>query len=297
MASNSKQKDGSVRSPQVRLRSTRNRIRANRWIGAVSLAVPLLVVGVNLFGSSSSPSEADRALASQQEQGSGVSSIPATSVEVLGKSVLRSSSAPSLTERQTHRVTGYLPDSASLGASVSQEAVSKEERDEGPPSSVAPELPEPAGLPALPAWRLASPVSYASGAIKAKPLPRSVRPIRLRSAVTSTATKVAANQFGGSLRPADVDVFFAEYDAPVGEWLGKVESIETEPRSVWFVVFTGMESKRSTGVVRARDLAAASTTLSLDVTSDVVVVIDDDTGEVLVASEFLSENGGRYTRR
>ncbi len=161
-------------------------------------------------------------------------------------------------------------------------------------------------LTALPAWRLASPVSYASGAIKATPVPRSVQPIRRKGAITATATKIAAQQFGGTLRPADIDTFFAEFDAPVGEWLGKVGSIETEPRAVWFVVFTGMESRRSTGVVvRKRDQAGNSstatsstptTTLSLDVTSDVVVVIDDDTGEVLVASEFLSEAVSRSTR-
>lgn len=157
------------------------------------------------------------------------------------------------------------------------------------PAPVGTELPS-SQTAALPAWRLRTPVAYASGAIKARPLPRSVSPIRRRSAITAIATKLAAQQFGGSLRPADVDTFFAEFDAPVGEWLGKVESVETEPRSAWFVVFSGMESSRSTGVVtRRRDAAHPPSTVSLRVISDVVVVIDDDTGEVLVASEFLSE--------
>jgi hypothetical protein len=169
---------------------------------------------------------------------------------------------------------GRLPDSA--------------QRISAQPTTVAPG----SVLAPLPIWRLASPVSYASGAIKAKPVPRSVQPIRKKSIVTAIATKLAAQQFGGSLRPSDIDTFFAEFDAPVGEWLGKVGSVETEPRSAWFVVFTGMESKRASGVViRQSDQNSdhPPSTLSLDVTSDVVVVIDDDTGEVLVASEFLSE--------
>ncbi len=241
------------------------------WIGAASLAIPLVVVGVSLVNQ---PVVQE---ASQQtiKESLKTPRTP-TSVEVLGKSVSRGMAPTTQSPSQPYRVTGSLPASATAPVESTTTVVS---------------------LKPLPAWRLGSPVSYASGAIKAKPLPRSVRPLRLRSAVTATATKVAANQFGGSLRPADVDVFFAEYDAPVGEWLGKIESVETEPRSVWFVVFTGMESKRSTGIVRAKDRVLASTTLSLDVTSDVVVVIDDDTGEVLVASEFLSEYGGRYTRR
>ena len=174
------------------------------------------------------------------------------------------------------RTVGSLPASAGSGAGETIDGTAREL----PSSETA----------ALPAWRLSAPVSYASGAIKARPLPRSVSPIRRRGAVTAIATKLASQQFGGSLRPADVDTFFAEFDAPVGEWLGKVESVETEPRSVWFVVFTGMESSRSTGVViRRRDAASAPTTTSLRVISDVVVVIDDDTGEVLVASEYLSE--------
>jgi hypothetical protein len=272
-------------------RSGAKPLRGTWWVGAASLAIPLVVVGISLFREPLIESEGEAA----------ASSIRPTSIEVLGKSVSRSVTAstviPGLSRgsapRQAHRVTGSLPASAYATEASTTVAVSL------PTASVPAAVSVPTAVPAaaLPAWRLASAVSYASGAIKAKPLPRSVRPLRLRSAVTATATKVAANQFGGSLRPADVDVFFAEYDAPVGEWLGKVESVETEPRSVWFVVFTGMESKRATGVVRARDRAVASTTLSLDVTSDVVVVIDDDTGEVLVASEFLSENGGRYTRR
>jgi hypothetical protein len=249
----------------VRSLGSRIRPKATWWIGAASLAIPLVIVGVGLFRQ---PLRAEQSIDEAQLRAP-------TSVEVLGKSVERSTTSVV----QTHRVTGSLPDLANESAAQ-------------PTTTVRFRVPV-----ALPAWRLGSPVSYASGAIKANPLPRSVRPLRLRGAVTATATKVAANQFGGSLRPADVDIFFAEYDAPVGEWLGKPESVETEPRSVWFVVFTGMESKRSTGIVRAKDRVLASTTLSLDVTSDVVVVIDDDTGEVLVASEFLSENGGRYTRR
>jgi hypothetical protein len=253
----------------VRSLGSRIRPKAAWWIGAASLAIPLVIVGVGLFR---------QPLRAEQSIDDAPLTAP-TSVEVLGKSIERATTSV----MQTHRVTGSLPDLANESA-------------EQPTTTVRFRVPVSVPV-ALPAWRLGSPVSYASGAIKAKPLPRSVRPLRLRGAVTATATKVAANQFGGSLRPADVDIFFAEYDAPVGEWLGKPESVETEPRSVWFVVFTGMESKRSTGIVRAKDRVLASTTLSLDVTSDVVVVIDDDTGEVLVASEFLSENGGRYTRR
>jgi hypothetical protein len=202
-----------------------------------------------------------------------VSTTRALEAEVLG-------ATQTTVQPQENRV-GSLPDAARI-----------------PVVTTTPTLPS-AALGALPAWRLSSPVSYASGAIKATPVPRSVQPIRRKGMVTAIATKLAAQQFGGSLRPSDIDTFFAEFDAPVGEWLGKVGSVETEPRAVWFVVFTGMESKRSSGVViRKRDQTSSNppTTLSLDVTSDVVVVIDDDTGEVLVASEFLSEAVTRSAR-
>ncbi len=199
-----------------------------------------------------------------------------TSVPPATTSVARPVTAAVTSNQQVSRTIGSLPDSASTTTGAD-------------PSKASAALPS-SQTAALPAWRLRSPVSYASGAIKARPLPRSVTPIRRRAAITATATKLASQQFGGSLRPADVDTFFAEFDAPVGEWLGKLESVETEPRSAWFVVFTGMESSRSTGVVtRRRDSALPPTTVSLRVISDVVVVIDDDTGEVLVASEFLAE--------
>lgn len=203
--------------------------------------------------------------------------LSASAVTTLADSSDPLSVAGSQTARRT---IGSLPDMALAAGSAPTTALGGPAVGELPSSQTV----------ALPAWRLRSPVSYANGAIKARPLPRSVTPIRRRAAVTATATKLAAQQFGGSLRPADVDTFFAEFDAPIGEWLGKLESVETEPRAAWFVVFTGMESSRATGIVTRRsDGAQPSTTVSLRVISDVVVVIDDDTGEVLVASEFLAE--------
>jgi hypothetical protein len=152
----------------------------------------------------------------------------------------------------------------------------------------------------LPRWRLAETHEIADGALVARPLGRDVTPARGRSAVTSQATKVVAGRLGGSVKPAAIDVFFAEYDAPVGAWLGQVDSSEIEARSVWFVVLAGVEGKRATGVVRSSSSVPRSlpsgivpTTRSLTIVTDLVVVIDDETGEVLVVSEFLSDPSTR----
>ena len=276
------------------------RRRGTRFRSLLGIGITVAAVGVGLFGPHLGPAGpfADLLDGSQSSPGTRAAKAPsinsgrlalpngqpqasesgdtASDYGAAGVSDARAASGASGASAIETRTIGSLPASAGSGAGATTDATAREL----PSSDTA----------ALPAWRLSAPVSYASGAIKARPLPRSVSPIRRRGAVTAIATKLASQQFGGSLRPADVDTFFAEFDAPVGEWLGKVESVETEPRSVWFVVFTGMESSRSTGVViRRRDAASAPTTASLRVISDVVVVIDDDTGEVLVASEYLSE--------
>jgi hypothetical protein len=133
----------------------------------------------------------------------------------------------------------------------------------------------------------------------ARPLEAWVNPNRGKSVVTKLATQVASARLGGPVRPETVDLFFAEYDAPLGEWLGRTDSTATEARKVWFVVFSGIEGTRASGVIRRRSpdstLATSQpttnpvpTTNPLRVLTDLVVVIDDVTGEVLVASEFLA---------
>jgi hypothetical protein len=143
---------------------------------------------------------------------------------------------------------------------------------------------------ALPSWRLAEKLEFADGSLEGRPLPRNVKPSLSRAQANSKATAAATNHRGGGrLDPSNgITAVFGEYDAPTGEWLGKVESVETESRAVWFVVFSGLQSPRSSGViVRSRDRGKVSTTISLVVT-DLLVVIDDETGEVLVVSEYAS---------
>jgi hypothetical protein len=154
----------------------------------------------------------------------------------------------------------------------------------------------PASTVAVPRWRLATIKSYAEGALVARPLDLSAVPNRGRSVVTKQASLTAAARFGGTVKPAAVDVFFAEYDAPLGEWLGRTDSTATEAREVWFVVFANVEGKRATNVFRtttttlpADTNGVVPTTQSLTVFTDLVVVIDDETGEVLVVSEFLAD--------
>ena len=88
----------------------------------------------------------------------------------------------------------------------------------------------------------------------------------------------------------DAAVTFAEFDAPLGEWLGNRTDVAggTEPRAVWIVLFPGVVGKRSTGVVIRKRALDQPTTTSRRVVTDVLVVVDDLTGDVVVRSEYAA---------
>ena len=111
---------------------------------------------------------------------------------------------------------------------------------------------------------------------------------RSQAAAVRTARKAA----GPSARQTDVSAQFAEFDAPIGAWLdnsadgvGRGATDGTEARRVWVVVFPAVVGQRSTGVVRRAHVSTPPTT-SRTVVTDVRVVIDDKSGDVIVRSEY-----------
>jgi hypothetical protein len=273
----------------------RSRRRRSALAVTLLLAVVLAWVVQQIVTEERTAGAAESLRATDREVAPPTSRIEPTSRSVAGASglggptsVRRSPTEGSGTERVVSPTTSYRVPSAYAAARLAAGSATPV-----PTSTTTTTVP-------LPRWRLADVHRIADGALIARPLPRDVSPNRGRSAVTSQATKVVAGRLGGSVKPAAIDVFFAEYDAPVGAWLGEVDSAETEARAVWFVVLAGIEGQRSTGVVRSTSTVPRSlpsgvipTTRSLTIVTDLVVVIDDETGEVLVVSELLSDPSTR----
>lgn len=88
------------------------------------------------------------------------------------------------------------------------------------------------------------------------------------------------------------EVFFALYALETNE---RVTAGGAQPkrdlRTVWVVRFAGVEGRRQSSVVIRRNLPTVVpfTTIPRTVVSDIVVVIDDVTGDVLLSSEFAPE--------
>ncbi len=113
----------------------------------------------------------------------------------------------------------------------------------------------------------------------------SARPKRTQAMAIRLARKTAGAAAGNTAVTAQ----YAQYDAAVGSWLGNSTEPDggTEARPVWVVVFIGVVGQRSTGVVERQHVSTPSTT-SRRVVTDVLVVLDDETGEVIVRSEYSS---------
>ena len=140
-------------------------------------------------------------------------------------------------------------------------------------------------LPTTPGWRLLASRTYADGSLAFRPMDPSVRPKRTQAVAIGLARKAAGPATGNSAVTAQ----YAQYDAAVGSWLGSSTEADggTEARPVWVVVFLAVVGQRSTGVVERQHVSTPSTT-SRRVVTDVLVVLDDVTGEVIVRSEYSS---------
>jgi hypothetical protein len=140
--------------------------------------------------------------------------------------------------------------------------------------------PSPSSTVALPSWRLGVPRSFASGALVLKPLPIDVLPTRTKRQAQRAAVATAQQKFSIKVVAGiEPEVFFGQFDAAVGEWIGSVASDAVEARPVWVAYFQTIPAPIKPGA------SAVSTTPRRP--TDFVVIIDDQTGEVLVASEFL----------
>ncbi len=95
----------------------------------------------------------------------------------------------------------------------------------------------------------------------------------------------------GTLAPTP-EVFFASYALETNERVaGGAGQLKRDLRTVWVVRFAGVEGRRQSSVVIRRNLPTLVpiTTIPPTVFSDIVVVVDDVTGEVLLRSEFAPE--------
>ena len=63
-----------------------------------------------------------------------------------------------------------------------------------------------------------------------------------------------------------------------------------DQRPVWVVRYAGVKGERQTGVIvrRTGTTVAPTTTITLTVFSDIVVVVDDDTATEVLRSEYAS---------
>lgn len=87
-------------------------------------------------------------------------------------------------------------------------------------------------------------------------------------------------------------MFFARYALETNERVtGGTGRVTLDLRAVWVVRFAGVEGRRQSSVVirQNQPTVVPVTTIPRIVYSDIVVVIDDVTGEVLLRSEFAPE--------
>lgn len=128
----------------------------------------------------------------------------------------------------------------------------------------------------------------ANGSLRFAPPPPSVRPKTTRSKARSVADKaVPASAVGRAS-----DVFFGLFSATSparrsGD--GRLVAV-FDQRPVWVVRYTGVKGERQTGVIvrRAGTTLQPTTTITLTVFSDIVVVVDDDTATEVLRSEYAS---------
>ena len=128
----------------------------------------------------------------------------------------------------------------------------------------------------------------AAGALRFEPADPTTKVIRSRTTVVRTAKRELAS---GTVAPTP-EVFFGRYSMETTERVtGGAAKVKRELRHVWVVRFAGVEGRRQTTVIIRQNLPTQVpvTTIDRAVLSDIVVVIDDATGNVLLRSEFAPE--------
>ena len=144
--------------------------------------------------------------------------------------------------------------------------------------------------------RLAVSRSFAGGALRFDPAPASAVVIRSRASVLRTARRELEP---GTKEPSP-ELFFASYDLETTERVtGALATAKRQRHTVWVVRFPGVEGVRRSGVILRNNLPTAVpvTTIALSVRTDILVVVDDVTGRVLLRSEYAAESDTTGRRR
>lgn len=89
----------------------------------------------------------------------------------------------------------------------------------------------------------------------------------------------------------DPEVFFALFSASSPAHRQEDGSLRPvfDRRPVWVVRFPNVRGKRQSGVIVRRTPSSVRPTVPLDVVTEVVVIIDDETGKEVLRSEYKPE--------
>lgn len=143
---------------------------------------------------------------------------------------------------------------------------------------------------AKPGLRITATRTFAGGLLSFEPVEATAKVIRSKASAVRTAKRELPT---GTLAPTP-EVFFARYALETNERMtGGTGQLKRDLRTVWVVRFAGVEGRRQSSVVIRQNLPTLVpvTTIPRIVISDIVVVIDDVTGDVLLRSEFAPETG------
>ena len=103
-----------------------------------------------------------------------------------------------------------------------------------------------------------------------------------------TAVALATRSIRAKVNKVDHEVFFALFSArsPAQRNPDGTSTPVFRRRPVWVVRFPSVIGRRQSGVVQRKN---SPTTTSLEVTTEIVAIVDDRTGKVVLSSEYLPE--------
>jgi hypothetical protein len=115
--------------------------------------------------------------------------------------------------------------------------------------------------------------------------PVTERPRLSPGAALATATRSIRAKVSGTGH----EVFFALFSAssPAQHNPDGTTTPVFDRRPVWVVRFPSVKGRRQSGVVQRKN---SPTTTSLEVTTEIVAIIDDRSGKLLLSSEYLSDS-------
>lgn len=176
-----------------------------------------------------------------------------------------------------------------LGAAVaSAQAQSVPANSAAPALSAASSIASPTTTKPRVDGAIATARVLANGSLRFTAPPGSVRPRTTRAKARNVADKVVPPSAAGRATEA----FFALFSAssPARRAADGTVVPVFDRRPVWVVRYAGVKGERQTGVIvrRAGTTREPTTTLSLTVRTDIVVVIDDATASEVLRSEYAS---------